>query len=237
MPFDSLILRHAGATELAAYLSAFPLPAWGPIGTTIHNTYKPVERDWRGNATMLAMRSEYLKKGWDSGPHFYVAVGSPRAEWDGIWMMTPPIHPGTHAGACNAHRFGIEVVGDFQERHWTTPQRALLLDTLVALHRWARIGANVNGHRDCMANRTCPGDAAYTDLPQLRADLAERLAPQRATYRVRRLNVYQRRDCTGPVAAALDSGTLVDIDVDYGDGIVHLANGSGFMHKADLELV
>lgn len=238
MAFDSTILRFATAAEYAAYLSAFPAPRWPdgwPIGSTIHNTYKPAEADWRGNASMISMRGTYIAKGWDSGPHVYVAVGSAQAAWDGIWQMTPPIRPGTHAGACNGGRFGIEVVGDFQARHWTTPQRQLLLDTLVALHRWAGIGPDIVGHRDCMAGRTCPGQAAYEDLPQLRADLAGRLTQLR-TGTVRGAAVYQQRDGAGPVARYLAPGDLVTIDRDYGDGIVHLADGSGFLRKAETDL-
>jgi len=233
--FDSTIMRFATAAELAAYLSAFPSPAWRPSGSTIHNTYKPVERDWRGHTSMLAMRSEYMRKGWTSGPHFYVAVGSPQAAWDGVWQMTPPLRPGTHAGACNAHRFGIEVVGDFQARHWTTPQRQLLLDTLTALHRWAGVGPDLVGHRDCMAGRTCPGQFAYDDLGQLRADLAQRLTQLR-TGKVRGAAVYQQRDGSGTVAKWLAPGDRITIDRDYGDGIVHLADGSGFLRKAETDL-
>lgn len=236
MSFDSTILRFANAAEYAAYLSAFPLPQWPagrPVGSTIHNTYKPAEIDWRGNASMLAMRGEYMRKGWDSGPHVYVAVGSPQAAWDGVWQMTPPIRPGTHAGACNSGRFGIEVVGDFQSRHWSPAQRALLLDTLTALHRWAGCGPDIVGHRDCMSGRTCPGQCAYDDLPQLRADLTGRLHSLQ-TLTVRGAAVYQDRACVGPVALYLAPGEQVVIDVDYGDGVVHLANGAGFMKRAEL---
>ncbi len=232
--FDSTITRFATPAALAAYLSAFPAPTW-PVGSTVHNTYKPVEADWHGLRTMQSMQAEYEAKGWDRGPHLYLACHSPNSSDNGIWMMTPPIRPGTHAGACNPRRFGVEVVGDFQVRHWSPEQRQLLLMALTVLHRWAKLGANILGHRDCMANRTCPGNAAYSDLPALRIDLARELNAWR-TGRVRGAAVYQRRDCTGPIARIIPSGERITIDRDYGDGIVHLADGSGFMWKVETDL-
>jgi hypothetical protein len=47
---------------------------------------------------------------------------------------------------------------------------------LTALHRWAGIGATLDAHRDCMAGRTCPGDAFYALKPELQAQLASALA-------------------------------------------------------------
>lgn len=232
--FDSILIRFAGPPQLAAYLSAFPPPTW-PQGSTVHNTYKPIEADWRGMRTMQSMQAEYVKKGWSSGPHCYLACHSPNPLDDGIWMMTPPIHPGTHAGACNDDRFGVEVVGDFETRHWSLAQRALLLESLIVLHRWAGLGPDVVGHRDCMVGRTCPGSAAYADLGGLRRDLAFELG-QRRSGRVRGAAVYQRRDGRGPIARIIPSGEPITIDRDYGDGICHLADGSGFIWKVETDL-
>lgn len=234
MSFESTIIQFHTPTELSAYLGAFKPPVWGPIGSTIHNTYRPLESDWRGYATMLSMRADYINKGWSAGPHFYVCVGAPNPANDGIWQMTAPIHEGVHAGPCNGSRFGIEVVGDFQTRHWSTGQRALLLEALTVVHRWAHLSADLVGHRDCMAGRTCPGQAAYDDLPALRVDLAAALTVSRSAT-VLGAAVYQRRDCTGPVARYARPGDVVRIDRDYGDGIVHLADGSGFMRSAELQ--
>ena len=60
---------------------------------------------------------------------------------------------------------------------------------------------------------------------------------QQRTARVRGAAVYQRRDCTGPVARIVPSGERITIDRDYGDGIVHLADGSGFMRKVETDLL
>lgn len=181
--FISDVRQFKTVAEFASYLRTLPTPSWmlggkkrGPVGTCIHNTYKPVEKDWRGRATMDGMIKHYAAQGWETGPHLFFACHSPNPEHDGIWTMTPLSRPGTHAGACNVGWFGAEMVGDFHRRQWSTKQRALLLGGLEALHRWAHLPANINGHRDCMPGRTCPGDAAYADLLRFRDDLAVVLA-------------------------------------------------------------
>lgn len=174
MSFLNLNKRFSSAAELAAYLGTLPAPSWGVIGSTYHNTYVPNESQWRGHASMLSMQQSYVAKGWSTGPHLYLAVGT---AFDGIYLMCPPTQPAIHAGACNANRFGVEVVGDFQARPMAPAQLALLVDVLAELHRWARLGPNVVAHRDCMPERTCPGAAAYAQKPEVQRLLAQRLAP------------------------------------------------------------
>jgi hypothetical protein len=245
--FQADIRQFKTVAQFAAYLSALPKPNWtlgkirhGPIGSCVHNTYIPTEPQWRGRPTMLAMQASYAAKGWSSGPHVYLAQHSPNPEHNGIWQMTPPTMPGTHAGACNVQRFGVEVVGDFDKRHWTALQRQLLLETLEALHIWANLQADIVGHRDCMPGRTCPGDAAYADLPKLRDDLAIALAFRRAPvkrHRVLGVPVYQRQEGTGPVAGYLREGEIVEIDAAYANGMGHLKSGLGFVDLDSLERV
>jgi hypothetical protein len=175
MTFDADIRHWQTPAAFAAYLALQPRVGWA-TGSTIHNTYRPLESQWAGHASMQGMIQTYVAKGWTAGPHLFLCVGAPNLAHDGIWQMTPLARPGVHAGQCNPHRFGVEVVGDFEARSWSFAQRALILNTLTALHRWAGLKGNVVGHRDCMAGRTCPGAKAYAALPQLRADLGVRLA-------------------------------------------------------------
>lgn len=50
-----------------------------------------------------------------------------------------------------------------------------LIETIDYLNNDARVGQNVNGHRDWKAT-ACPGDVAYRELPNIRAALAGRPA-------------------------------------------------------------
>lgn len=159
MTFHNLNLRFPDLASFAAWLRSQPAPDWTPMGSTYHNTYSPDESTWRGHASMEAMQAFYAAKGWDRGPHVYVAAGTSD---NGIWVMTPPELPGIHAGACNPKRFGIEVVGNFQSYPMSDAQLQLLVGAAAELHRYARITTpDIITHRDCMPGRTCPGDAAY----------------------------------------------------------------------------
>lgn len=169
MTFHSLNLRLDSPAALAAWLSTQPRPLWGVLGSTYHNTFIPDESQWRGAASMTSMARYYEDLGWSSGPHLFLAAGTAH---DGIWVMTSPTQPGTHAGACNAKRFGLEVVGNFAERPMTRAQLVLLSEAAAALHDWAGLGPDIVAHRDCMPGRTCPGDAGYAQKADIQGLLA-----------------------------------------------------------------
>jgi hypothetical protein len=176
MPFNSEIRQFSDVIALAAYLGRLARPSWGVRGSTYHNTYRPTEAQWRGLASMDSMQAGYEAKGWTAGPHFFLALHSPNPKHDGIWQMTPPMSAGVHGVTCNVTHFGIEVVGDFQAKAPSAAQQQLLIDVVATLHRWARLGAVLNAHRDCV-QRTCPGDAFYVIKPQLQQRLAQALTP------------------------------------------------------------
>jgi hypothetical protein len=211
MTFNATIRQFKTPADLTQYLATLSPPDWpgaNPIGSTYHNTYSPTEAQWQGKTSMDGMVSYYISKGWTSGPHFYLALHSPNASNDGIWQMTPPTGPGTHAGECNPTRFGIEVVGDFNIKAPSEAQQQLLIDTVACLHRWAKLGAVLNAHRDCMADRTCPGNAFYA----LKADLTARLQAQlsQPTYRhytvIAPCAVLTGRSPAAPLASGPDNG-------------------------------
>lgn len=234
MAFNSINKQFRTAADLRGWLASQPVPDWpgeNPRGSTLHNTYRPTEMQWLGLKSMQSMQAGYVAKGWTSGPHFYLALGSPNPANDGIWCMTPPTSPGTHGVTCNVSHFGVEVVGDFQKKAPSLPQQVLILDTLVALHRWAGLGPLLNAHRDCV-KRTCPGDAFYAIIPGLRAQFAARLAGA-GKYAVRHTQaIFEAPRPDAPVALAdtarIIEGQVIDIDeVKLGWG--HLASAVGFV--------
>lgn len=241
MPFASDIRQFITPAALAIYLGTLGVPDWpgdNPIGSTIHNTFRPLPSQWLGRPTMFGMQQTYIQKGWTSGPHFYLCIGAPNPTNDGIWQMTSPVQPGTHAGACNPRRFGIELVGDFQVKAPSLPQQRLLLDVLTVLHGWASLDADLVGHRDCMADRTCPGDHLYVLLPNLRTQLAARLT-QAGAYRARHTQaIFESPTPDGRVAlndqAEVHVGETVILD-EIKNGWGHLANDIGFVPIGILE--
>lgn len=185
MSFISDIRQFVTPAAFAAYLATLPMPNWpdehAPSGSTVHNTYRPTPAQWVGLASMQGMIKTYTGKGWDRGPHLYLCVGAPNPAHDGLFVMTPLGIPGVHAGDCNAHRFGLELVGDFHAMKPSQAQQGLLLSCLTLLHRWAHLGPDIVAHRDCMAGRTCPGDALYALMPSLKTRLAAALSSPQPT--------------------------------------------------------
>jgi len=227
MTFDADIRQWTSLEAFVAYLQTVPRPGWC-LGLTNHNTYVPNELQWRGVVSVRNCMQTYIGKGWTAGPHLFLAADAPKVADRGIFQLTPIAHQGIHAGECNKDHLGIENVGDFEARPPSEAQYQLLLAVNRAiLTAWYLSPEHVNVHNECMANRTCPGQ--YLTGDQIRNDLVPKV------YTVLGASVYQRRDCAGPVAGHLHSGDTILIDVDYGDGIVHLSSGLGFVRKADLE--
>ena len=171
MTFDNLNLRFVTVAAFETWLATQPRPQWAPIGSTYHNTYRPTQAQWRGHDSMRSMQATYAAKGWSTGPHLYLAMDTAA---DGIFVMCPPWVEGIHGVICNKDHFGVENVGDYHATPMSAKQIDLLVGAMAALHRYAGIGANVNAHRDCVA-RTCPGDAAYAQKPEIQQRLAAAL--------------------------------------------------------------
>lgn len=172
MAFQNLNLRFDTPRAFALWLAQQPHPRWGVLGSTYHNTYRPDEAQWRGHASMASMQGFYAAKGWDRGPHLYLASGTAH---DGIFVMTPPWLEGIHGMSCNSHYFGVETVADWDARPPTDAQTALLVETLAVLHDYAQLGPVLNAHRDCAA-RTCPGQYGYAIKDALTVRLTAALA-------------------------------------------------------------
>lgn len=236
MAFTSINRQFKTPATFAAWLATLPPPVWHPVGSTYHNTYRPTEAQWRGAASMSSMQATYVAKGWTSGPCFYLALHSPNPADDGIWIMTPPTAPGTHAGACNGDHFGGEVVGDFQTKAPSAAQQQLLIDTVAALHRWSKIGPNLNAHRDCMAGRTCPGDAFYALKPQLQQRLADALRPALPRYMAGAFGAIAQQDRRPDALTAklYKPGESFEGDGEL-NGYVHDHTGIGFVPIGHVE--
>ena len=138
----------------------------------MHHTWKPTQADWRGRRSMDALARFYrVTKQWPSGPHLFLAP-------DGIWAGTPLAVPGTHAGVCNKHMIGLEIVGDFDHAPWDIGLRERVAALIVLLLHWmGRDERAVKGHRECLKNKSCPGAAIHMD--DVRALIRERLFDQR----------------------------------------------------------
>lgn len=161
--------HYPGLVQLFAALPS-PAPAW-VAGLTLHHTWRPVAAQWRGQRTMDALGRAYRLKGWSGGPHLFVAP-------DGYWVGTPFSRPGIHAGRCNSDRWGIEIVGDFDDAPWPPELQTRVLDLSVGLLHCIRADERmVAGHRECLANKSCPGSAIH--MPAVRQWIEAKLFTRR----------------------------------------------------------
>jgi hypothetical protein len=135
----------------------------------IHHTWRPRQKEWRGLASMESLRRFYMGKGWSAGPHLFICVGAPNPAHDGIFQLTPLNAVGVHAGVCNSSTWGIEVVGDYDDKPWDDQTMELVADTIATLFRWNGISPNmIRGHRECRSPKTCPGKAVSIPVVQQR---------------------------------------------------------------------
>lgn len=170
MSFAADIRQWKTIEEFKAHLAAHdPAIAEWATGIIVHHTYRPLQSQWQGRQTMEGLKNYYISLGWDAGPHLFIAKNSPNPADDGIWQLTPLNMVGIHAGVCNSHNWGIEVVGDYDAKPWDDVTRSLVVNTCAALNEWRSIVVNANtlkGHRDCNSPKTCPGKAI--DMDQVR---------------------------------------------------------------------
>lgn len=178
-------------------------PARGIRATVLHHTWKPTASDYRGTATIEAIRDYHVKSnGWrDIGANAYAAPDGQvynarpladsnycHAHISRPWEQVPADLRALAAGNrqfLNYYGFGIETIGDFD----TEPIEPLppALDTalwvLAAVHRRYALGPErLFLHRDAAA-KSCPGNRISRTWA--RQQLARRMdgAPADATSR------------------------------------------------------
>jgi len=187
-PFDWKYVRWASANDLANYLTT-QVPRSQLRGFVLHHTWSPIPANWKGEASMAALKTYYRDeviwydedghehKGWWSGPNLFVCKGSPRLEWDGLFQGTPLGHAGTHSNVCNTTHDGVEAVWNGDLTPWSAVLLDELLDVFVVLCRWIKITKvtpqNIRGHRECGSTKSCPG--SKNNMDHFRALLAARL--------------------------------------------------------------
>lgn len=169
-----------------AYAKAFNFGSVKPSSLVIHHTWSPTKAEWKGTASVAALKKYYEGEGWPAGPHLFVAE-------DGIWLFTPMSDVGIHSDAGNATwtllgkdytgfrgpfgsklkscSIGIEVVGDYDLEKWSGATKTNALGAIKCLMSVLGIGTDkVFFHRE-FSPKTCPGSSITKDW--LFAELAK----------------------------------------------------------------
>jgi len=156
------------------------LKQWVPIRRIdqfhLHCTDRPRRADFRGIATIEAMRTYHMKtNGWsDIAQH--LTIDPAGGLWTGrSWDKAPASALG-HNGSSRSGPFMIEVVGNFDtgKDPFNGPQRAAVLGVIVAVLKKFNLRENaLFFHRDFTNAKTCPGTSL--DKATLQAEIADLL--------------------------------------------------------------
>jgi len=119
----------------------------------LHHTLNTIEQWQKGEVSCNYYKKMYEEKGWESGPHLFVAP-------EGIWLFTDINIQGTHANEGNRGSIGIEMVGRYDDRLpsgkvWENTKAALKV-LLTKLNLNAK---DIHFHREYNPHKSCPGKA------------------------------------------------------------------------------
>jgi hypothetical protein len=128
----------------------------------LHHTWKPSHGEFRGLATIEAMRRFHLSLGWaDIAQH--VTIDPEGGVWTGRNWNLPPASVRGHNGTTLAGPFMIEIVGNFDEGRDLLDGAQLDAAVQVVAHvleTFALGLSDVKLHRELVANaKSCPGSA------------------------------------------------------------------------------
>lgn len=175
-PFDWDGRLFTTIPEFEAYLAdpavRATLDAWANR-VTLHHTYIPTVAQWQvsgGYAGLKGMIRQWRDvNGWSTGPNMVIAP-------EGIYLASGIDGPGIHAGVCNGDGVGIEIVGNYDKSYWREPILNFVFGATLALCRAMRMKSSeivtkklVNGHRECLPNKSCPGN--MIDMDKVRRDV------------------------------------------------------------------
>jgi N-acetyl-anhydromuramyl-L-alanine amidase AmpD len=171
--------RCLDAAAWQEYVATYDFGPLAPSRVVLHHTWRPTVAQWAGVRTMRGMQRFYASKGWDAGPHLFIAT-------DGIWLFTPMADIGIHAGRGNGslragwYSIGVEMVGNYDE----SPPDGVIWEltrlVLGSLSQRLDIAprALISFHRD-YSPKSCPGRAVGKEwvIAEVEAWLARRAAP------------------------------------------------------------
>ncbi len=120
----------------------------------VHHTWRPTSKDYRGIATVRAVRNYHMYvRGWrDNGYHIMIGP-------DGsVFFCRPMEEVGAHCKGKNRHSIGLSYIADFDAEDPTQYGGMETGQAVVAalLERFGLSVEDVHFHRE-YANKSCPG--------------------------------------------------------------------------------
>lgn len=164
MEIDGRVMTEG---EFVRYVEQLDFPELRPNRIFLHHTWRPTQEEWRGRASIEAMKAYYerqlwrddegrLHEGWSAGPHLFVAE-------DGIWLFSDLRYDGVGVRGHNHRSIHLEMVGNYDHKLPGGQTLALTVAALGILHERLALDANeLAFHRD-YSTKTCPGTAVKKD--------------------------------------------------------------------------
>jgi hypothetical protein len=147
----------------------------------LHHTRRPNRAQFRGLASIEAMRAHHIGRGFDDIAQ-HLTIDPSGTSWTGRnWNLPPASHKGAN-GKAGAGPFMIEVVGDFdtgQDRLDGDQRTAVCAIVAGILARCGLDTKDVYFHKDLDRQRACPGTGL--DKGQLVADVRAALTAASAS--------------------------------------------------------
>ena len=166
----------------------------------IHHTWRPKHAQWRGQATVEAIRRYHVQSnGWsDIAQH--LTLGPDGSLWTGRSLERAPASVAGHNGTAEEGPFMIEMCGDFDagQDAFAGAQAEWVYRTVAAIcKRFGLTTAAIRFHNEFTNLKTCPGTSLK--LADFRAEVGTRMG-------ARGFAVSKTSDATRAYVAALDVG-------------------------------
>lgn len=174
-------IRRLTTEQFRSLLTAVR-PGLGRTITAIHlhHTWRPNRSQFRGLASIEAMRKYHIGLGWDDIAQ-HLTIDPFGVSWTGRNWNLPPASQKGRNGKPDAGPFMIEMIGDFDTGHDSLDgeQRAAVCAVVAAiLHECSLDTKDVQFHRELGSPKTCPGSGV--DKDQLVIEIGVALASLRA---------------------------------------------------------
>ncbi len=155
------------------------LAAWEPRRRItefhVHHTWRPRHRDFRGLATIEAMRRYHIERAGMSDIAQHLTIDPFGGIWTGRPFDKAPASARGHNGSAHAGPFMIEMIGDFDagQDPFDGDQKRVAYAVIVAVLRKFGLDADAVRFHNQMSGKTCPGGTI--ELTPFRSDIKELL--------------------------------------------------------------
>lgn len=147
----------------------------------LHHTWRPTRAQFRGLASIEAMRQYHLSLGWDDIAQ-HLTIDPSGISWTGRNWNLPPASQKGKNGTADAGPFMIEMVGDFDagQDALDGEQRAAVCAVVAGiLDLCALEPGAIHFHRELGSPKSCPGTGV--EKARLVAEIEQALAALRAS--------------------------------------------------------